>query len=258
MKGKRNWKIILLATITILMLISSQAFAAVAPSIAGTSGPTLVTFTAPDGTLAIGSYVDANGVTHYIPAGDGSVVITSDSDYEATLTGQDLANYIAARDQLLNTGSDFYTDLDSFIAENFPDYSGDDFAVRDIIDVGISDDLRAATFEQGYDLQLTFDTDYTEGDVIVVIVYNAETGGWDFIASDDVVVNPDGTVTVTFPHLCPVAFLAASVETASYTEATTAEEPTNTANSLVIPILAGIGVLIIVASLVISKMKKSS
>ncbi|WKY46454.1 hypothetical protein Q5O24_08655 [Eubacteriaceae bacterium ES3] len=256
MKSKKNWKLILLATTVITLLLSSHVFATIAPSVAGTDGPTLTTFTAPDGTLAIASYVDADGVTHYIPAADGAVTITTDSDFEATLTGEALENYIAARDQLLNTGSEFYTNLTDFIAASYPDYSDSDFAVRDIIDVSISDALRAATFDQGYDVQMTFDAGYNEGDVIVVIVYNAETGGWDFVSSDDVVVNADGSVTVTFPHLCPVAFLSASVETASAVEAETAEATTS--NSMMIPILAGAGVIIVVAALVITKMKKTS
>jgi hypothetical protein len=220
--------------------MSSQVFATVAPSVAANPAPVVV------GAV---TYTDAAGNPTTIAAGD--VKITADGS-ATSLTGEAKTVYEEARAELMAPDSDYSKDLAAFISANLPDVKAENMAVRDIFDISVG---QALTFGGGQKLELTLKGGYKQGDTVVVTVYNKDTKKWDFIDPNDVKVNADGTLTVKFPHLCPVAVLVA--ETPTTTENTSKE--TSSQNSLLIPVVGGVAVVAIVAvAFVIIKKKKSA
>jgi|GEM_PF-2691951 len=254
MKGKKNWKVVLLMTAVLLSLTSAQVFATVAPSVSAKAAPEVVgaaTFIAADG----------NAIT--INASD--IKITSDGA-EATLSPEEKAVYDKAKAEFTNPNSQYTKDLADFMTKNFPGIDSDKVVVREIFDIKVGQEL---SFDKGQKLQLTLGGNYKQGDTVIVTVYNKDTGKWDFIESTDVTVNADGTITVKFPHLCPIAILVADAGSATAT--TTVENTKKNAapptvsgeeggsgnnTSMLIPVL-GLGAVILAVVFVALKKKKS-
>jgi hypothetical protein len=234
MKGKVNWKVALLITAILVSLTCSPVFAAVAPSVASNPAPVVV---------GAGTYVDAAGNETTIPINE--IIITPD-ELTGNLSPADKVAYDQAKAELTASDSNYSKDLATFLSKNYPKITSGNIVVRDIFDISVTRDL---SFGNGQKLELTLDGNYKQGDTLVVIVYNKETNKWDFIEPSDVKVNADGTMTVKFPHLSPVAVL--------YAENASVEKNSNM-SSLLIPVLGGAAVLVIVvAAIVIIKKKKS-
>lgn len=253
MKGKKNWKVIVLMTAVVLSLTSAQVFATVAPSVSQKAAPEVV---------GAATFTDADG--NAITINPSDIKITADSA-EATLTPEEKAVYDQAKAQFTNPDSQYTKDLDSFITKNYPGVDADKVVVREIFDIKVAQEL---SFDNGQKLELTLGGSYKPGDTVIVTVYNEETGAWDFIASTDVTVNADGTITVKFPHLCPVAILVADTTATTATTtventkknagppAVTGEAGGNNGSSMLIPVL-GLGAVVAAIVFVVLKKKKS-
>lgn len=253
MKGKKNWKVIVTMTAVLLSLTSAQVFATVAPSVSQKAAPDVV------GTA---TFTDADGNPITIDPAD--IKITADAA-EGTLTPEEKAVYDEAKAQFTNPDSQYSKDLGDFITKNYPGVAADKVVVREIFDIKVGQDL---TFGNGQKLELTLGGSYKPGDTVIVTVFNKETGKWDFIESSDVKVNADGTITVKFPHLCPVAILVADKDTATATTtventkknaappAVTGEAGGSNGSSMLIPAL-GLGAVILAVVFVALKKKKS-
>ncbi|KAF5082666.1 hypothetical protein DSECCO2_96630 [anaerobic digester metagenome] len=253
MKSKKNWKVIVAMTAVLLSLTSAQVFATVAPSVSQKAAPEVV---------GAATFTDADG--NAITINPGDIKITADAN-EASLTPEEKAVYDQAKAQFTNPDSQYSKDLDSFIGQNYPGVDADKVVVREIFDINVGQDL---TFGNGQKLELTMGGSYKPGDTVIVTVFNKETGKWDFIESNDVKVNADGSITVKFPHLCPVAILVA--DTTATTATTTVENTKKNAappavtgeaggsdgRSMLIPVL-GLGAVIAAVVFVALKKKKS-
>ncbi|WP_373483675.1 hypothetical protein [Acetobacterium sp.] len=253
MKGKKNWKVIVLMTAVLLSLTSAQVFATVAPSVSAKAAPEVV---------GAATFTDADGNVITINASD--IIITADAA-EGTLSPEEKAIYDEAKAQFTNPDSQYTKDLADYITANFPGIDADKIVVKEIFDIKVAQEL---SFDNGQKLELTLSGNYKPGDTVIVTVYNKDTGKWDFIESNDVKVNADGSITVKFPHLCPVAILVA--DTTSTTATTTvdttkknAAPPTssgqeggNNGSSMLIPVL-GLGAVILAVVFVALKKKKS-
>jgi hypothetical protein len=253
MKGKKNWKVIVLMTAVLLSLTSAQVFATVAPSVSAKAAPSIV---------GAATFTDAAGNPITINASD--IKITADAD-EGTLSPEEKAVYDAAKAQFTNPSSQYNKDLGDFLTKNYPGIAADKVVVREIFDIKVNQDLK---FDNGQKLELTMSGSYKPGDTVIVTVFNKDTGKWDFIESKDVTVNADGSLTVKFPHLCPVAILVADAGSAAATttvETTkknaapptvTGEEGGGNKTSMLIPVL-GLGAVILAVVFVALKKKKS-
>lgn len=255
MKSKKKWKVVLVMTAVLLSLGGTQVFATIAPSVSQKAAPEVV------GT---GTYTDANG--NAVTLNGASITIVPDSK-NATLSAEAKAVYDQAKAALIDPNSQYNKDLAQFLKDNYAGVPAENVVVRDIFDISVNPPL---TFDNGQKLELTLKGSYKQGDTVIVTIFNKETGKWDFIATSDVKVNADGTLTVKFPHLCPVAVL---VQDTTATTATTtvdstkknAAPPASTGveggngnqTSILIPILLGAGAVIVVVSTVILKKKKS-
>lgn len=254
MKGKKNWKVIVVMTVALLSLTSAQVFASVAPSVSQKAAPDVV---------GAATFTDANGNAITINAGD--IKITADAD-AANLTPEQKLIYDQARAQFSNSDSQYNKDLADFMTKNYPGIDADKVVVKEIFDINVGQEL---AFGNGQKLELTLSGKYKPGDNVIVTVYNKDTGKWDFIESNDVTVNADGSITVKFPHLCPVAILVADKNTATATTtventkknaappAVTGEAGGSGSNtSMLIPAL-GLGAVILAVVFVALKKKKS-
>lgn len=253
MKGKKNWKAIVLMTAVLLSLTSAQVFATVAPSVSQKAAPEVV---------GAATFTDADG--NAITINPSDIKITADSA-EATLTPEEKVVYDKAKAEFTNPNSQYSKDLGDFVTKNYPGIDADKVVVREIFDIKVGQEL---SFDKGQKLELTLGGSYKPGDSVIVTVYNKDTGKWDFIESSDVKVNADGTITVKFPHLCPVAILVADKDAATATttvESTkkNAAPPTvsgqaggSNGSSMLIPAL-GLGAVILAVVFVALKKKKS-
>lgn len=253
MKGKRNWKAVMVITAVLLGMTGGQVFATVAPSVSQKPAPEVV---------AAGTFTDADGKAITIDAAD--IKITADAN-EASLTPEQKVVYDQAKAQFTNPDSQYNKDLDSFISQNYPGVAPEKVVVREIFDINVGQDL---DFSNGQKLELTLGGSYKPGDTVIVTVFNKETGKWDFIEANDIKVNADGSITVKFPHLCPVAILVADQGAAMATTtvdnskknsappAVTGEAGGSNGSSLLMPAL-GLGLVILAVVLVALKKKKS-
>lgn len=254
MKGKKNWKVIVLMTAVLLSLTSAQVFATVAPSVSAKAAPEIV---------GAATFTDADGNPITINASD--IKITADAQ-EGTLSPEEKAVYDAAKAQFTNPNSQYTKDLADFLTKNYPGIASDKVVVREIFDIKVNQDLK---FDNGQKLELTLSGSYKPGDTVIVTIFNKDTGKWDFIESKDVTVNADGSLTVKFPHLCPVAILVADQGSAAATTTVdstkkNAAPPTVTGEaggggnttSMLIPVL-GLGAVILAVVFVALKKKKS-
>lgn len=253
MKGKKNWKVVVVMTAVLLSLTSAQVFASVAPSVSAKAAPEVV---------GAATFTDADGNPITIEAGD--IKVTADAD-EGTLSPEEKAVYDEAKAQFTNPDSQYNKDLEDFITKNYPGIDADKIVVKEIFDIKVAQEL---SFDKGQKLELTLSGNYKPGDTVIVTIYNKDTGKWDFIESTDVTVNADGSITVKFPHLCPVAILVAdtTATTATTTVDTTkknaappevtGQEGGNNGSSMLIPVL-GLGAVILAVVFVALKKKKS-
>lgn len=81
--------------------------------------------------------------------------------------------------------------------------TGDDFVIRDFFDIMFVCSDYEKLKEHGTTIDLTFNTGIAAGTYITAMVYI--DGEW--VLLKNVINNGDGTVTVTFDDVCPVAFL---------------------------------------------------
>ncbi len=100
--------------------------------------------------------------------------------------------------------SDLCPGLDEVVKEKWgPDKSADDLVVRDFFYIDENCDEFQDAFKNGNTIDLTFRVNIPAGTFITAMVYI--DGKW--VPVENCVNNGDGTVTVTFSQICPVAFL---------------------------------------------------
>lgn len=257
MKGKKNWKIVLLVTAVLISLTCSQVSAAVL-SVQGTTLPTVTLNNAEKSY-----YTDADGNKVALTAND--VVMTSNANYQ-NLSAEDVQTYLDALDKL---DADYQTKMIDYIQNSLGDPSVTGVVVKEIFDVNLSDDIAEQAFANGGKLALTFEGTYQADDAVVITVYNKETGEWDIIPEEDLTINDDGSLTVLFSHLCPVAFVVPETDstTASSTVKTSdkdaapviaTEESGSSINSSMLMVILGVGILALVAAVVLFKKNKKA
>lgn len=178
---------IVLAIVVCLSLVGIVAASgdAFVPSITYKPQPNIVTITA-EGGEAAAMFVDEEG-TAVSPAGHGCLAIVPYAERE-TLDE-------ASRTELETV----YNGL-SDGSMKLP-YDGE-LTVRELLDIAVvCDDEHAAYLNDGKYLVLTLDLGVAADEEVIVMSY--VDGAW--LEAKEVVNNGDGTVTITFAKLCPVA-----------------------------------------------------
>ncbi len=191
-------RIICLLTVFLLTLaLACPAFAAegFVPSISDKEEPGIV----PDDQGILGLIYNADG--EEIGKIDGDcLVITPISEAESsTQIPED------ARQELLDVYKGL-TDGSMTLPYEEDNLDAEDMVVRDLIDASwLCEDHPAMIEPEGVTVELTFDVGVSNGVPVYVYVY--VDGVW--VKAVDVENNGDGTVTVEFEKLCPIAFCVA-------------------------------------------------
>ncbi len=201
-------------TLTVNALAASSDFV---PSITNKGAPELVYTTDDSGNKVIGYVKDENG-TVLSTEKDECVVITSVSDADGSkdIPADAKAALKAAYDQLTKTDVKLSTAcpaLNDVVKKALGEYkNADNLIVKDLFDVSVlCEDLKTTHLpKEGTTLALTFKLGIAKDAFVTAMSY--KNGAWNVV---DTVNNGDGTVTATFEHFCPVAFLVEDTTTPS-------------------------------------------
>jgi hypothetical protein len=198
---------ILLSIIMVLTMALSVSAAQFVPSITNKGAPDLIVIDRINGKDVVGFITDADGnkvSTEYMDC----LVISSIND---ALSGKELPEgvkeeLIKVYDEMKEGAkiSDLCPELKDIVKEKWGnDKNVDDLVVKDLFDVtDYCEDLKTH-LNGGSILDLTFNVGIPSGSFITAMVY--VDGKW--VPVHDCINNGDGTVTVKFTQICPVAFL---------------------------------------------------
>ncbi len=200
---------LLLAIVMMITFTLSVSGAEFVESITNKGAPELVVIDQLNGKDVVGFITDPNGnkiTTEYLDC----LIITSISEaLEDADVPEDIKNeLIKVFEDLKKPGtkiSDICPALTEIVKEKWgKDKSADDLVVKDLFDVtDMCDDISKFLPEEGSTLDLTFDIGINAGAFVAAMVY--VDGQW--VPVVDCVNNGDGTITVKFDQICPVAFL---------------------------------------------------
>lgn len=200
---------LVLAIVLMLTVTISASAAEFVESITNKGAPELVIIDIVDGKEVVGFITGPDGEklsTEYLDC----LIITSVSEAP---TDPDIPD--DARDTLLKVYeelnkpdtklSEVCPELNDIVKEKWgEDKSPDDLVVKDLFDISdFCEDIPTHLPGEGTILDLTFDLGISSNTFITAIVY--VDGEW--VPVVDCINNGDGTVTVKFEDICPVAFL---------------------------------------------------
>ncbi|MBQ8859964.1 MAG: hypothetical protein IJ015_01335 [Ruminococcus sp.] len=198
---------IVLSIVMVLTLTVSVSAAEFVPSITNKGAPQLVVIDIVDGKEVVGYITDADGnqlSTEYLDC----LIISSITE---ALNGEKLPEGV--KEQLLKVYDEFVNgaklsevcpDLIEIVKDKWSkDKTPDDLVIKDLFDVTDYCEDIPTHLKDGTVLDLTFDLGIGSGTFITAMVY--VDGKW--VPVKDCINNGDGTVTVKFTEICPVAFL---------------------------------------------------
>ena len=99
-------------------------------------------------------------------------------------------------------------ELPDVLKELKVDTKVEDLVVQDLINVSVPKEMEDILLVEGNTIDLTFEMEVEEGKELIVMVQTAD-GEWVVISGDAIVIDDDGTVTISFPVVGNVAFIVA-------------------------------------------------
>lgn len=102
--------------------------------------------------------------------------------------------------------------VDAYLAANGNGLTQNDLIISEVFDASLVDSLDNLLDGSGTQVSITFKTTIKKGSFLMVMINcNILNGGtWDIIPAENITWNDDGTVTILFPHLCPILFITSS------------------------------------------------
>ncbi len=139
---------------------------------------------------------------------EGDIIITPLADIDDADIPQEAKDLLKEVYEDLMDGTVTLDEVEGLL-EQLKEFLGeeatiDDITIRDLFDVTIINPEALGLMEDGYMLKVTFDLGVDQDEFLAVMAYGEK---WDLVY--DVQVNADGTVTVIFNHISPIAFLTA-------------------------------------------------
>lgn len=197
-----------LAIILMLAITVSASAAQFVPSITNKGAPTLIVLDQINGNDVVGYIKNPDGekVSEvFIDCFEIFAVADALNDGEIPENAKiDLKNVYDDLSKSDTKISDVCSELDEVVKKGWGnDKSSNDLVVKDLfyIKKNCNDDVH--NIGNGNTVDLTFNVSIDKGVFIAAMVY--VDGKW--VPVDNCVNNGDGTVTVTFSQICPVAFL---------------------------------------------------
>jgi len=150
--------------------------------------------------------VDENGDVEYRVRNDELIVtaLSEAKNAQEPIRTMLLNAYV----QIKNAGSiaEFAPDAEAVLAEIAADLTIDDMVVRDLFDISLAKDPDACLAQDGHMMTLKFKLGLKPDDVLLVL-NNYKDDLWKTIPNDCVEIHEDGSVSVTFESLSPIAFV---------------------------------------------------
>lgn len=197
----------ILLAVALVVMMSVTAFAAgFTPSVEYKEAPEVVTQTNAAGETVAAIIRDANGKEiGSIKVEDLVVTASSATDKADPATK---AQMDSAKEQIQSAEnlSELSKDLEKVVKEVSPDTKTEDLVVRDLFDVSLKGAAADLLSQPGSSITIRFKL---SGDVnsLAAILHNIGGTTWETISNNRITRNADGTVSVVFYSLSPVAFL---------------------------------------------------
>lgn len=195
-----------LVAIAMVAAMAVPAFAAdFTSSVTGKSAPEIVTTTNSSGETVAAIIYDANGKEiASIPVGSLTVTPVSEAKTANASVSKQLT---AAYEQLKTTPLvSIAPALADAVKTYSPQMTVEDLVVRDLFDVSLDDSAKEQLAKNGNAIKIQFALNLPS-DALLLVLHNTEGTTWELIADNKVVRNSDGSVTVEFDSLSPIAFL---------------------------------------------------
>jgi len=195
-----------LVAIAMVTAMAVPAFAAdFTSSVTGKSAPETVTTTNSSGETVAAIIYDANGKeTASIPVGSLTVTPVSEAKTANASVSKQLT---AAYEQLKTTPLvSIAPALADAVKTYSPQMTVEDLVVRDLFDVSLDNSAKEQLAKNGNAIKIQFALNLPS-DALLLVLHNTEGTTWELIADNKVVRNSDGSVTVEFDSLSPIAFL---------------------------------------------------
>ena len=195
-----------LVAIAMVTAMAVPAFAAdFTSSVTGKSAPEAVTTANSSGETVAAIIYDANGKeAASIPVGSLTVTPVSEAKTANASVSKQLT---AAYEQLQTTSLDSIAPaLTDAVKTYSPQMTVEDLVVRDLFDVSLDDSAKEQLAKNGNAIKIQFALNLPS-DALLLVLHNTEGTTWELIADNKVVRNSDGSVTVEFDSLSPIAFL---------------------------------------------------
>ncbi len=241
-----------LVAIAMVTAMAVPAFAAdFTSSVTGKSAPEIVTTTNSSGETVAAIIYDANGKeTASIPVGSLTVTPVSEAKTANASVSKQLT---AAYEQLQTTSLDSIAPaLTDAVKTYSPQMTVEDLVVRDLFDVSLDDSAKEQLAKNGNAIKIQFALNLPS-DALLLVLHNTEGTTWELIADNKVVRNSDGSVTVEFDSLSPIAFLTDGGSIAVNPEAPTSPQTGNAFGTTMLWCAMGVGVIALAALVVVAK-----
>lgn len=204
--------ITLAAALLLALAVPVTALAAnFTPSVEAKPAPELVRPNlGPDYPNAVAAIYDSNG-NILAALEEGDIVITPLAEADSAPLEEIAEMLKNAHQEILSAGdlAELCAALDARAAAIDPSCTAEDFVVRDLFDVTLTGTAKEMLKNGAY-LELIFDIDLEAEELPPVVIYKCPGDQWSALEQQQVLNNGNGTVTVRFNKLCPVAFLTLS------------------------------------------------
>ncbi len=198
---------ILLLTAALLCVGAVPAFADnFTPSVTQKEAPTIVPMKEADGKeVAAIIYDKDNNEIRGISADEITVTPLSERE-KASETVKESLDKAYADIEGAKSLKDLCPEVVTTLSGITDEVKVEDLVVRDLFDVEIPEEDEELLQQAGNHLTLKFDLGI-EQDALLMAMVNCDGTKWEMVDQKGIVINSDGTVTVTFDKFCPVAFI---------------------------------------------------
>lgn len=247
-------------TLLALLMVTAMSVTAMAadftPSVTNKDAPETTTVKNAAGEKVAAIIYDANGKEiASIPIGALTVTSVSAAQRADTTIRNSLT---AAYNQLTTTALDKIVPSIGKAVENYSKgMTVDDLVVQDLFDVSLDETARQQLAKSGNAIKIRFDLDLSSDDLLLVL-HNTEGTDWELIPDSKVVQNEDGSVTVEFDSLSPIAFLTDSGRITVLSNAPTSPQTGDDFSPIVLWGEVGIGIILLAAIVLVIKKRPAS
>ncbi|MDD3228836.1 MAG: LPXTG cell wall anchor domain-containing protein [Oscillospiraceae bacterium] len=202
------FKKILVSLLALVMVMCASVTALATDftsSVTAKEAPETMTATDASGKTVAAIIYDASGKeAASIPVGSLTVTPVSAAKSAVSAIGKQLT---AAYEQLKTTALNTITPaIGNAVKDYSPSMTVDDLVVRDLFDVSLDEAAKQQLAKSGNSIKIRFALNLPS-DALLLVLHNTEGTTWELIPDEKVVRNADGSVTVEFDSLSPIAFL---------------------------------------------------